>query len=223
MEAVLARYRKHIFEDRKVILFLDNATCHPESMVGQFSQIKIIFLSNNKTSRLQPLDASIIQNFKVKYRKRQVKHVLAGIQEDVSTTQIVKVADVLVAIRWLQEVWKEVSNLTIKNYFEKCGTKGDGELMEVKEDDNLEFEALVKEFTTDISAEEYANFNENVRASEPIFNEFKIGLRQQARENSINAIQNPEIASDQVEEISDDDVAMRKMTSWNKKAWVSKR
>ena len=102
-------------------------------------------------------------------------------------------------------------------------TKGDGELMEVKEDDNLEFEALVKEFTTDISAVEYANFNENVRASEPIFNEFKIGLRQQARENSINAIQNPEIASDQVEEISDDDETMRKMTSWNKKAWVSKR
>ena len=95
MEAVLARYRKHIFEDRKVILFLDNATYYPESMIGQFSQIKIIFLSNNKTSGLQPLDASIIQNFKVKYRKRQVKYVLARIQEDVSTTQIVKVADVL--------------------------------------------------------------------------------------------------------------------------------
>ena len=124
MEAVLARYRKHIFEDRKVILFLDNATYYPESMIGQFSQIKIIFLSNNKTSRLQPLDASIIQNFKVKYRKRQVKYVLARIQEDVSTTQIVKVADVLAAIRWQQEAWKEVSNLTIKNYFEKCALKG---------------------------------------------------------------------------------------------------
>ena len=175
MEAVLARYRKHIFEDRKVILFLDNATCHPESMVGQFSQIKIIFLSNNKTSRLQPLDASIIQNFKVKDRKRQVKHVIARIQEDVSTTQIVKVADVLAAIRWQQDAWKEVSNLTIKNYFEKCGTKGDDELMEVKEDDDLEFEALVKEYFTDISAVEYVNFNENVRASEPMFNEFEIG------------------------------------------------
>ena len=54
--------------------------------------------------------------------------------------------------------------------------------------------ALVKEFTTDISAAEYANFDENVPASEPRINEF-----------SINAIQNPEIASDQVEQISDDD------------------
>ena len=54
-------------------------------------------------------------------------------------------------------------------------TKGDGELMEVKQDDNLEFEALVKEYFTDISAVEYVNFNENVRASEPMFNEFEIG------------------------------------------------
>ena len=47
--------------------------------------------------------------------------------------------------------------------------------MEVKEDDDLEFEALVKEYFTDISAVEYVNFNENVRASEPMFNEFEIG------------------------------------------------
>ena len=77
--------------------------------------------------------------------------------------------------------------------------------MEVKEDDDLEFEALLKEFTTDISAAEYPNFHENVPTSEPMINEFEINWRQWVREDSINAIQNPEIASDQVEEISDDD------------------
>ena len=204
MEAVLARFnRKLILEDRKVILFLDNATCHPESMIGQFSQIKIVFLPKNTTSRLQPLDAGIIQNFKVKYRKRLVKYVLARIQEDASTTQIVKGMDVLVAIRW-KEAWKEVSNSTIKNCFEKCGIKGDNELMEVEKDDDSEFEALVKEFTTDISAVEYANFDANVPASEPMINEFEIDWRQRVRDDSIKAIQNREISNDQVEEISDD-------------------
>ena len=205
MEAVLERFnRKLVFEDRKVILFLDNATCHPESMISQFSQNKIIFLPKNATSRLQPLDAGIIQNSKVKYRKRLVKYVLARIQEDASATQTVNGVDILVAIRWLQEAWKEV-NLSIKNCFEKCGIKGDNELMEVEEDDDLEFEALVKEVTTDISAAEYANFDENVLASEPMINEFEIDWRQRVREDSINVIQNPEIASDQVEETSDDD------------------
>ena len=77
--------------------------------------------------------------------------------------------------------------------------------MEVEEDDGLEFEALVKEFTTDISVAEYANFDENGPASEPMINEFEINWQQRVTGDSINAIENPEIASDQVIDISDDD------------------
>ena len=64
-------------------------------MIGHFSQIQIIFLPKNTTSRVQPLDADIIKNFKFKYRKRLVKYVLAEIQEDASATQTVKGVDVL--------------------------------------------------------------------------------------------------------------------------------
>ena len=38
-----------------------------------------------------------------------------------------------------------------------------------------------------------------------MINEFDIDWRQLVREDSINAIQNPETASNQIEEISDDD------------------
>ena len=79
-----------LFEKRKVILFLDNATCHLESMVDQFSQIKIIFLSKNTSSRPQLLDAGIIQNLKFKSTKKLVKYVLGRINENFSATQIVK-------------------------------------------------------------------------------------------------------------------------------------
>ena len=77
--------------------------------------------------------------------------------------------------------------------------------MKVEEDDDLKFTALVKEFTADISAAEYVSFNKNIPASELMINEFEINWQQQVREDSINAIQNPEIASDQVEKILDDD------------------
>ena len=59
---------------------------------------KDYFLPKNTTSRLQPLDAGIIQNFKVKYRRRLVKYVLAGINEYSSATQIIKDVNILMAI-----------------------------------------------------------------------------------------------------------------------------
>ena len=64
---------------------------------------------------------------------------------------------------------------------------------------------FAKEFTMDIFIAEYANFDGNVPASEPMISEIEIDWRQRVREDSINAIQNPEIASAQVEEISYDD------------------
>ena len=87
----------------------------------------------------------------------------------------------------------------------------------------MEFEALVKEFTTDMSVADYAKFEENIPASEAMINEFEIDWRQRVREDSINAIQNPEIASGQVEKIPMMLGEMTKLPRWNKKAWVSKR
>ena len=47
-------------------------------------------------------------------------------------------------------------------------------MMEVEENDDLELETPVKEFTTEISAVEYANFYKNIPASKPMINEFQI-------------------------------------------------
>ena len=86
MQGVLTRFsRKLLLDQGKVVLILDNATCHPKSIIDSVLQTKIIFLSKNKNLRPQPLDAGIIQNFKVKYRRRLVKYVLARINEFSST------------------------------------------------------------------------------------------------------------------------------------------
>ena len=61
MEKVLETMnRQMVKEERNVILFLDNATLHPTSLVDKFSNIKVVFLPKITTSRLQPLDAGII-------------------------------------------------------------------------------------------------------------------------------------------------------------------
>ena len=59
-------------------------------MLDLFSQIKIIFLPKNTTSRLQAPGAGIVQDVKVKYRKNQVKYVFTRANKNSSATQIIK-------------------------------------------------------------------------------------------------------------------------------------
>ena len=66
---------------RKLLLLMDNAGCHPGELKGKFSNIKIVFLPANTTTKLQPLDIGIIQNFKVHYRKMLLQHVIARIDQ----------------------------------------------------------------------------------------------------------------------------------------------
>ena len=117
-------------QGRKVILFLYNATVHPTSLIDMYSNIKIIdmysnikivFLPKNTTSRLQRLDAGIIQSFKTKYRKKMMRYVIARINDDLIASEIAKGTDILQAITWVADSWKEVSVATIKNCFAKCG------------------------------------------------------------------------------------------------------
>ena len=55
-------------EGRNILMFLDNAPCHPPTLKGMFSNIRVEFLPKNTTSCTQPLDAGIIKTWKVYYR-----------------------------------------------------------------------------------------------------------------------------------------------------------
>ena len=61
---------KLIKENRNIILFVDNCSAHP---ILSFSNIKIIFLPPNTTSKLQPMDAGIIKVFNGLYRVKMAK------------------------------------------------------------------------------------------------------------------------------------------------------
>ncbi|XP_035680164.1 tigger transposable element-derived protein 4-like [Branchiostoma floridae] len=105
---------------RKAILFLDNATCHPDL---RLKNLKLVFFPPNTTSVLQPLDQGVIQTNKLKYRRRQLSHVLAKMDEDktLQGPEILKSTNVLQAIYWISYAWNDVDPSTIVKCFNKAG------------------------------------------------------------------------------------------------------
>ena len=85
LSKVLKRHdRKMKLQNRNVLLFLDNATSHQESIQKSLTNIKLVFLPKNTTSRLQPLVARIIRAFKLKYRKLLIQYVISRVDENMS-------------------------------------------------------------------------------------------------------------------------------------------
>ena len=168
MHAILAKLnRKMVRQGRQILLLLDNVSSHSPHLKDLFSNIKVVFLPKNTTSRLQPLDAGIIKNFKVHYRKLLIRHTLAAINDtEDNASKICKSVNVLLAIRWIKQAWELVSPTTIKNCFKHCGalsTESEEELTDPFSDldtqgcDVADLDELLTPFDSCITATEYVD------------------------------------------------------------------
>ena len=70
---------------------------------------------------MQSFDAGITQSFETKYQKKLIRYVIVLINDYLCASEITKDIDILQAITWVADTWKEVSDETIKNCFAKCG------------------------------------------------------------------------------------------------------
>lgn len=119
--------RRMSFQDRKVLLFLDNCTSHPHL---ELSNVQLVFLPPNTTSACQPLDQGIISAFKWFYRQTFVKNMVRKLDEimsqqlhidDILDSPIDFKVSVLDAITWISEAWKKIKPETIQKCFARCG------------------------------------------------------------------------------------------------------
>lgn len=170
MECILAKLNNRLSStNRSILLMMDNAGCHPENLQTKFSNIKVCFLPANTTSKLQPLDLGIIQNFKVHYRHLFLRYVLSKIDECETATEVVNSINILIAIRWVAQAWGKVKAETITKCFRKAGILDSGMAVvssDLEEDpfldidESVELQSLINDVmpTNDsCNVEEYVN------------------------------------------------------------------
>ena len=93
-------------------------------ILDKYSNINVIFLPPNTTSKLQPLDLGTIQNFKVHYRKLFLCFVISKIDECDTASEVIKSVNILQAIRWVAQAWEAVSKDTLSKCFQESGYHG---------------------------------------------------------------------------------------------------
>lgn len=100
-------------QNRHVALLLDNATVHKVNVA--LTNTKLVFLPANTTSKLQPLDAGIIANFKAHFRAHQYDRALSLFLTNKLDNRNVYAMDQVQAMYYIAASWLKVTPDTLKN------------------------------------------------------------------------------------------------------------
>ncbi|KAF7890044.1 uncharacterized protein EAF02_002459 [Botrytis sinoallii] len=106
---------------KKALLIMDNFFAHELAVTtlieaGKLRNTKIIWLPPNSTSKHQPLDQGIIQNWKLHLRRRSIRFMVQCFDKDLHYS---KELDILLVIRWGILAWEDVKTSTISNCWDK--------------------------------------------------------------------------------------------------------
>jgi len=102
-------------ENRKILLLADNFSGHT-NYNNKTSNIDILFLPPNTTSKSQPLDAGIIKSFKDRYKKLFHDSLYKNITENnIDLSTALRKYSLLDAIRNAVDAWNSITSSAITN------------------------------------------------------------------------------------------------------------
>ena len=203
----------------KILLFLDNAPCHPQFLKGMFSNIRIEFLPKNTTSRTQPLDAGIIKTWKVYYGQKLLRYVVSRTDDadgPKKASEIVKSVHLLMAIRWMVSAWEEVKPEVITKCFKHVGMYPDETESMLTEDDPFDGEELLelqdllsKMSTPEQELDASSAFDDDVEAYEPSVDTSLPNWRETLRAEIVEDSEDPTETGDPGDETDDFDQPLK--------------
>lgn len=143
-------------QNRKVILFMDNATCHPDI---KLKNVELAWFPANTSSVTQPLDQGVIRSVKIQYRKSLLCNLIANIDNSTSVSEVAKKITVLDAVMWLTLSVKAIEKSTVTKCFEKAGFQQNSQ-GEIETNTTLEdIDDLIAQIDMDVSAAAYINID----------------------------------------------------------------
>lgn len=151
---------------RKILLFMDNATSHPQNI--KLGSIKVVFFPPNTTAVLQPLDQGVIRSFKLSYRGLFLRHILSMASSCENSDQLAKSVNVLNAVQWIRSAINSVSQDCVKKCFEKAGfvvtvpIKRNLNLIEESKD----LSQLIKDNGSNVTVEEYILIDDELQTED---------------------------------------------------------
>jgi hypothetical protein len=162
---VLNRKIKNL--NRKIILFLDHATCHPD--IG-LTNIQLSFLPPNTSSVCKPLDLGVIKAFKAQYRKKLLRHILANLDNASSSSELTKRVTVLDAVSRIISAQNAIEPAVVTKRFWKAGFGMASSSISLTSDEDVDttfLNDLISRVTNDdITPNQFISFDDHVETSD---------------------------------------------------------
>ena len=145
----LGRWDEHLRgRKRKILLLLDNASCHKVDHLIALTNIELCYLPANTTAILQPMDQGIIQAVKKHYKSFMSHKIVEELDKAESSNSnanagsLAMKISLLTAMEFLRNSWDKVSEISIQNCFKKGQLEpwqGTGPEFEDEEDNEVTF------------------------------------------------------------------------------------
>ncbi|XP_051784514.1 tigger transposable element-derived protein 6-like [Erpetoichthys calabaricus] len=150
-------------KSKKILLLLDNCAAHPH--LDSLKNIQLEFLPPNTTSILEPMDMGIIKNLKTLHRGKLVSYILEAIEENLlqessTVTDVSGKINILQAIQFVADSWREISQSTLQNCFAHHGWKN-SEQSETRTDSNYVDETTLQVQSVE-NYEEFISIDDNI-------------------------------------------------------------
>ncbi|KRZ02275.1 Jerky -like protein-like, partial [Trichinella zimbabwensis] len=122
-------YQQKTSRTGKVLLIIDNAPCHPSSELldRKNGLFKVLFLPPNTSSLVQPMDQTVIQSLKKRYRKQLLRKIVLSEADGGDLVSQLKSISLKDCCYMIAQAWDSISGHTLRvswnrllGYKEEC-------------------------------------------------------------------------------------------------------